>query len=70
MARFEIREREEISGRIRYAVVDTEWRDLPVANFSSREDAEAHADRLNHGPLDLEEQEAWKDEWEEEDEQW
>jgi hypothetical protein len=40
---------------------DDEYRS--VASFADRESAQAHADRLNAGPLDWDEQEAWKDDW-------
>ncbi len=64
MARFEVREGEHpVSGRPRYAVVDTHHDDLPVARFDSRQDAQAHVDKLEQGPLDWDEQEAWKDDW-------
>lgn len=63
MARFVVQQREKVSGRPRYLVVDTEDRSRPVASFDDREAAQAHADRVNAGPFDWDEQEAWQDEW-------
>ncbi len=64
MPRFEVREAEHpVDAKPRFAVVDTHNRDLPVANFASRDDAEAHAEKLEQGPLDWDEQEQWEDEW-------
>lgn len=69
MARFQVVTGEHpADARPEYVVVDTENRDLPVAHFDDRDDADEHADKLNHGPLDWDEQEAWKDEWD--DEEW
>lgn len=71
MPRFQVRAEETIGrARPRYAVVDTENRDLPVAHFDHREDAEAHAGRLEQGPFDWDEQEAWQDEWEDDEDDW
>lgn len=53
-----------VSGRVRWEVVDTEDRDRPVARFDDRAAAEEHAAKLDAGPLDWDEQEAWQDEWE------
>lgn len=62
MARFVVTEGETpTDAKPRYAVVDTDNKDLPVAHFDNREDASAHADKLNEGPLDWDEQEAWQD---------
>lgn len=61
-ARFVVRERARTgSAANEYLVVDTRDRSRPVASFASRDDAEAHADRLEAGPLDWDEQEQWKD---------
>lgn len=46
-----------------YLVCNREDRDRPVAQFDDLAAAEAHADRLNAGPLDWDEQEAWQDDW-------
>lgn len=68
MTRFMVRERERsVSGRAQYLVVDTEDRHRPVAEFDDREAAQAHADRLAEGPFDWDEQDAWKDDWDGED---
>ncbi len=68
MGRFKVVEGEHVAdGKPKYAVVDTQWKDLPVAHFSSREDAEAHIDKLESGPFDWDDQEAWQDEWDDED---
>lgn len=62
MARFQVVDREDpISGGVKYAVIDTDNKDLPVATFDDRGDAQAHADKLEQGPLDWDEQEAWQD---------
>lgn len=69
MARFVVRERERaVSGRAQFLVVDTEDEGRPIAEFDDRESAEAHAERVNAGPFDWDEQEAWKDEWEDDGE--
>ena len=69
VTRFVVRERERaVSGRPQYLVVDTEDRHRPVATFDDRDEAQAHADRLAEGPFDWEEQEAWKDDWD--DDEW
>lgn len=71
MGRFIVREREEPgSGRTEYLVEDTRDRNRPVAEFADRAAAEAHAEKLEAGPLDWDEQEAWKDEWDEDDDRW
>ena len=67
MARFQIREREHPGGASRFAVVDTESNELPVAEFDTREQAQAHADRLAQGPFDWDEQEAWQDDWDDDE---
>lgn len=70
MPRFEVTERSRTgSGTTEYLVVDTEDQRRPVASFGDRSAAEAHADKLESGPLDLDEQEQWKDEWDDDD-QW
>ncbi len=62
MARFKVVERERIrDAKPQYAVVDSENRDMPVAHFSSRREAEAHVEKLESGPFDWDEQEAWQD---------
>jgi hypothetical protein len=62
MTRFTVVEAEHpVDARPRWAVVDSRS-DLVVANFATREEAEAHARRLEEGPLDWEEQEAWQEE--------
>lgn len=64
MSRFIVRERERsVSGRAQYLVVDAEDAHRPVAEFDDREAAQAHADRLAEGPFDWDEQDAWKDDW-------
>lgn len=64
MARFQVREGEHPGDASpQYAVVDTANDDLPVARFASRDDARAHAQKLEQGPLDWDEQDAWKDDW-------
>lgn len=68
MARFIVRQRERaVTGRPQFLVVDTEDEHRPVAEFDDREQAQAHADRLNEGPFDWDEQDAWKDEWDDDD---
>ncbi|HEX9767241.1 MAG TPA: hypothetical protein VGA36_10795 [Nitriliruptorales bacterium] len=68
MSRFKVIERESTLGTgPRFAVVDSQNNDLPVAEFATREAAQAHADRLAQGPFDWDEQEAWKDDWDDED---
>ena len=68
MARFEVRERSKTGqGSPEYLVVNTEDKDRPVAEFDNREDAQAHADRLEQGPFDWDEQEQWQDEDDEDD---
>lgn len=68
MGRFQVRQRTRTgSAEVEYVVEDTEDRQRPVAEFTDRGEAEAHAQKLNAGPLDWDEQEAWKDEWDDED---
>ncbi|MBW3561919.1 MAG: hypothetical protein KY437_05415 [Actinobacteria bacterium] len=68
MARFQVREGEHpVSGDPRYTVVDTDNDELPVARFDSRAAAEAHAQRLAEGPFDWDEQEAWQDDWDDDE---
>lgn len=70
MARFEvIRGEKPVSGDARYAVVDTANDDLPVAHFDDEAAARQHAQKLEAGPLDWEEQEAWQDEWEDDEDE-
>lgn len=67
MARFQVRLGEHPGdSRPQFAVVDTRH-DLPVARFASRDEAQAHADKLEQGPLDWDDQEAWKDDWDDDD---
>ena len=64
MARFVVRERTKTLREVpEYLVIDTEDRERPVASFDARDAAQAHADKLNAGPLDWDEQEAWQDPW-------
>lgn len=63
MARFVVQERTRTSGAPEYLVVDSEDRSRPVASFPDRPAAQAHAERLEAGPLDWDEQEQWQDEW-------
>ncbi len=67
MGRFVVRGRERTDGRPEYVVEDTESGHRPVAEFADRQAAEAHAAKLDAGPLDWDDQEAWKDEWDDED---
>ena len=59
-ARFRVVEQEGVRGQPRFAVVDSNARDLQVAHFDARADAEAHAQRLEQGPFDWDEQERWQ----------
>ena len=69
MEKFVVQERGRTgSGTPEFLVVNLEDRSRPVASFAQRDAAEAHAEKLNAGPLDWDEQEQWKDEWDEEDE--
>lgn len=64
MARFElVHDERPLTGRKVILVVDREDDSRPVARFTELDEATAHAARLNAGPLDWDEQEAWKDEW-------
>lgn len=64
MARFVVRERlRPVSGVAQFLVVDTEDEQRPVAEFDDRETADAHAARLEEGPFDWDDQDAWQDEW-------
>ncbi len=67
---FEVRAGDDLRGRAEWLVVNTADRSRPVAEFADRADAEAHAERLNAGPLDWDEQEAWQDEWDDDDWGW
>lgn len=65
MGRYEVVEGEHaVDAKPRWGVRDTRH-DLIVANFSTREEAESHAERLEQGPFDLDEQDAWEkdDDW-------
>ena len=62
--RFIVSERDPATGAASvYLVLDSRDRHRPVARFASRADAEAHAARLEAGPLDWDEQAAWQDPW-------
>lgn len=68
MARFVTRQRDRVgTGATEHLVVDLEDRERPVASFPDRAAAEAHAERLNAGPLDWDEQEQWKDPWDDDE---
>lgn len=61
--KFVVQQRDRnISGEAEYLVVNLEDKARPVANFATREEADAHAEKLNAGPLDWDEQEEWQDE--------
>lgn len=67
MERFKVVAGEHVSdGKPKYAVVDASGRTCP-SRFSSREDAEAHVNKLESGPFSWDEQEAWQDEWDDDD---
>lgn len=72
MARFVVRQRERaVSGVAQFLVVDAEDEHRPIAEFDDREAAEAHAARLEKGPLDWDEQDAWDDGWDDDqDDHW
>jgi hypothetical protein len=71
VGRFQVRQRTRTgSDDVEYVVEDSEDRHRPVAEFADRGQADAHAEKLNAGPLDWDEQEAWQDEWDEEDDAW
>ncbi|MBW3618747.1 MAG: hypothetical protein KY461_00745 [Actinobacteria bacterium] len=66
MGKFVVQERDRsTSGTAEYLVLNVEDRSRPVASFRERADAQAHADKLNAGPLDWDEQEQWQedDDW-------
>ena len=66
-ARFVVSERDPSSGAAAtYLVLDSNDRSRPVASFASRAEAEAHAAKLEAGPLDWDEQAAWQDPWRDE----
>lgn len=68
MARFVVQERSRTgAGSPEFLVVNLDDQGRPVASFDDRASAEAHVEKLSAGPLDWEEQEAWKDEWDDED---
>lgn len=68
MEKFVVEERARIGrGDPEYLVVNLEDRRRPVASFDQREEAQVHAEKLNAGPLDWEEQEQWQDEWDDDD---
>lgn len=68
MTRFTVRQRERaVGGAPQFLVVDREDEHRPVAEFDDRDAAEAHATRLNQGPFDWDEQDAWKDDWDDAD---
>ena len=65
MTRFVVEQGEHpVTTAPRFRVIDT-TEDLIVATFTTREAAQEHADKLNAGPLDLDEQEEWQedDDW-------
>jgi hypothetical protein len=72
VSKFVVQEREEPgTGRREFLVVNREDQWRPVASFDDRQEAQAHAERLNAGPLDWDEQEeAWKDDWDRDDDRW
>lgn len=61
--RFRVVAAGDVRGRAAWLVVDSEDGDRPVAEFDDRGDAEEHAERLDAGPLDWDEQDAWDDPW-------
>lgn len=68
MGRFQVRQREQIgSGEAEFVVEDTQDRNRPVAEFRDRESAQTHAEKLDAGPLDWDEQEAWQDDWDDDE---
>ncbi len=68
MARFVVQERTQTgTGTPEYLVVNLDDESRPVASFRDRAAAEAHVEKLSHGPLDWDEQEEWKDDWDDED---
>lgn len=71
MGKFVVQERDRnVTGTPEYLVVNVEDKGRPVASFADRPAAEAHAEKLNAGPLDWDEQEEWQDDgWDDEDDQ-
>lgn len=69
MAKFVVQERDRnTTGSPEYLVVNLEDKERPVATFGERAAAEAHAEKLNAGPLDWDEQEQWQDDgWDDDD---
>lgn len=69
MGKFVVQERDRnLTATPEYLVVNTEDKRRSVASFATREDAQAHADKLNEGPLDWDEQEQWQDDdWDDPD---
>lgn len=70
MGKFVVTERDRnVSGTAEYLVVNVEDKRRPVASFATREEADAHAEKLNAGPLDWDEQEQWQDDddWDDDD---
>lgn len=62
MTRFIVRDRVASgSADAEYVVADTQDRSRPVAEFADRGAAQAHADKLNAGPLDWDQQDAWNE---------
>jgi hypothetical protein len=61
MRRFRVEQAEHpVTAAPRFRVVDTQ-EDLIVATFDTVQEAQEHADKLEAGPLDWDEQEAWQD---------
>ncbi|MTV25346.1 hypothetical protein FTX61_07990 [Nitriliruptoraceae bacterium ZYF776] len=54
-------------GEQRWFVRDATDHDREVARFATRDEAQAHVDRLREGPFDWDEQEAWQDDEDEDD---
>lgn len=70
MAEFIVQERNRTgSGDTEYLVVNVDDQSRPVASFTDRAAAEAHVTKLSSGPLDWDDQEAWKDDWKEDDDE-
>jgi hypothetical protein len=62
VANFVVQERSRTgSAASEFLVVNPDDQHRPVASFPDRAAADAHAAKLNAGPLDWDEQEAWQD---------
>lgn len=69
MAKFVVQERARTgSGAPEFLVVNLEDQGRPVASFDDRASAEAHVEKLSKGPLDWDEQDNWKDSWDDDEE--